>query len=1227
MALQSFAELDVFRCALDGIGHIEASAGTGKTWSICALYIRFLLEKDLSTDKILVVTFTKAAASELYNRIREKLVQLEHTFKARDTASDPFIIYLLNIILDPTSKISLEMAKKRINRALRTFDHAQIYTIHTFCHRTLQHAPFSSGAPFSFNIVNNDSTLRFDLASDFWHRRVEPVANQEPEFATWLIKSGIGPSTLDEQLTRWLKTQLSSIPYRLSEISKIDNNEEMIVTRCFVVAAQLWSIEYNNIETLLKSIQPILNHRSHNPEAIFDALSAWNSYFARSNIDIKELPKAALKLTRTALVKATKKGSFVPKHPFFDLAESLEVALINAEVTQRKRWIILVTEWLNEAPNMLALRKRTQGLLTFDDLLIHLYDVLQKQSSLREILRTRYRATLIDEFQDIDSLQFKIFDQIFIQAGGPLFFVGDPKQAIYSFRGADLHPYFAFYSRASACYKLSINYRSIPTIAEACNRFFGSNTQAFVLDKLHYHHIRASCHKHRQLIDETDDTSHTGDFRIWMLPDGDRTLYKRDAQWYAAQACASEIKRLIQGAHDGRVRLGETKLLPKDIVVLVQTHRQGRLMKRALTMWRISSTEFTQASVFSTIDAQNFERVLAAIDSPNDLLRLRSALSIDWLNLNAANLWQINQSVGKEQDILLSGRILSSDTMSIWIKRFSHYQLLWKKIGFSAMWHRLFNELKIAECLINIGIDSERRITDINHLAELIQIRASEQPGILSTICWLTARRMDGGGDDAYLRLASDRNLVQILTIHKSKGLEYAIIFCPFLSDGMLREQHSTSLLQDIYTQDIVKHTSQKAILDQGAENIRLIYVALTRAIYRCYLVAGPYLSSRSTRESRRSMMNWLIAGNEKTFNEWIDNPPDNSTLAKAWRMLSGGPISITPLPIVVNKQKNIQSNKQPQILVARRAFRILCDEWKIASFSSITASSIHIGINDPTLIEEEFRPDYDISIDIIESSEDADTKPYQDPVMIPNDDILMFPSSAEAGKCLHRLFELSNFNDASSWLNAASSALRDYPVQSTPELDKYLPSMMVKLVNDVVHTELIPGFRMADLSQDRRLNEISFLFPVRSLDLSALRLLIIKYGYSDIMLNPGIISGFLRGFIDMIIKNDDRFWIVDWKSKHIGYTQDAYSEHALDSVMTDHAYHLQALIYIVALHRFLRNRLKNYNYDLHIAGYMYLFIRGIRPSWKSKNKLSGIYTRRPARKLIYELDRIIGGE
>ncbi len=1253
-------ELDVFACALDGVNQIEASAGTGKTWNICALYVRLLLEQDLKADQILVVTFTKAATAELRERIRGRLAQLAHVLETGEDGGDPFVARLFETTLGPDGVLDRELAGKRINRALRGFDQAAIHTIHAFCQRALQEAPFAAAMPFAFEMEADDAALRFELAADFWRTRVEPAAAAQPGFAGWLVAHRAGPEALDAQLARRLKKPLAALRFDGLPDGTSGAAAEAALRACHADAATLWQAERAAIVARLEAAQPSLNQRSHKPEAVAEALAAWASWFGAAGAAgaggaLAALPKAAAKLTRGALEKATKKGGTTPDHAFFDAAEALAAALVAAEDAQRARWLALIEAWLAEAPAALAERKRTRRVVSFDDLLSNLHHALVVHPWLADTLRRRYPAALIDEFQDTDPLQFEIFDTIFAPAG-PLFLVGDPKQAIYSFRAADLHTYLAARERASARYTLAVNQRSTPAIVDACNRVFMANPRAFVLEGLDYEAVRAGTRARAPFADGTDPQAGAGDFRIWTLPAGEHALSKRDAQWQAAQACAAEIARLMRGARDGAVTLGAAPLTPADVAVLVQTHRQGSIVKRVLAAWGIGSVELAQASVFATADAEQLERVLAAIDAPGDLRRLRAALATDWFGMDAAALWRLEQGdapvAGGAQG---AAGALDADAMS-WVERFSRYRLLWRERGFAVMWRSFARELRIAERLIG-GANGERRVTDVNHLAELTQARAAAQPGIAPTLRWLAAQRATGGGgEDAQLRLESDRNLVQIVTVHKSKGLEYAVVFCPFLNDGRLhepredalpdaREYHDASgaaVLHYGCDDEAAEMAAAQARREQAAERARLVYVALTRAVYRCYLVAGAYQSAKSTKEARRSVLNWLVAGAGHDFDAWLEKPPEAEELAARWRELASGPISIFPLPQIGARTPLAAGHDAARLGGARQAARFLRDAWRIASFSSLTASLAREqeGIAAPT--DDALRPDHDalaVAIDPVPVAADhaaaavpdrapgsGSTHAEADADTLAADDIVAFPRGAAAGECLHRLFELSAFDDAGGWPEAAARALHERPVEAEPELGTRLPAMMTRLVADVVATELVPGLRLDALDPARRLNEMEFLFPAASLDFGALRALLVAHGHPDVALESGTLAGFFKGFIDMIVEHDGRFWIVDWKSNHLGASADAYGPAALEIAMADHAYHLQALLYTVALHRYLRVRLRGYDYDTHMAGYLYLFVRGVRPGWRSAGQAAGVHARRPSRALVEALDALMDG-
>jgi exodeoxyribonuclease V beta subunit len=1202
------SELDVFECSLDGVSQIEASAGTGKTWNICALYVRLLLEKKLSVESILVVTFTRAATAELHERVRSRLAQIAHALETGDANGDPFIERLFETTL---AAIDPEEALKRIQIALHTFDQGAIHTIHAFCQRALQEAPFAAGMPFTFEMAADDSALRFQMAADFWRERVEPAAARDTSFASWLVTRGAGPASLDAQLSLRLKKPLATL--RWGEYEPITREDAQ---RLFDTACAMWHAERDTIAQLLFDAEAKLNKTTHKRTIIDAAIAAWSDYFADNDCHAGP-PKEALKLTASALKKGTKGKQDPPAHDFFDHAENLAAAAAAAEAAQRAAWLEIVREWLDYAPLELTARKRARREVSFDDLLSNLYQALAAHPWLAEALRARYPAALIDEFQDTDPLQFAIFNRIFAPQG-PLFLVGDPKQAIYSFRAADLHTYLAARAQASARYTLAVNQRSTAPIIAACNQVFSANPAAFILDGLDYHPVRAATREREPFIDNTPAAAYsdTADFCVWMLPQGDSVLAKSRAQRDAAEACAAEIVRLLKGAQTGDVRIGAKPLTPGQIAVLVQTHRQGSLVRRVLADWGVGSVELAQASVFGTIDAEQIERVLAAIDTPGDLRRLRAALATDWLGLDAAALWKLEHSEAVED---------ASEAMS-WVERFSRYRSLWHERGFAVMWRTLARELQIAYRLV-VGSDGERRLTNVNHLAELIQARGATQPGIAPTLRWFAAQRAElAGGDEAQLRLESDRNLVQIVTVHKSKGLEYAVVFCPFLNDGKLRDSPSSALpdareYHDVegaailhygYTEEEAEHASGIALREQAAERARLVYVALTRAVYRCYVVGGIYLVGKSTKESRRSVLNWLVSGKGWTFADWLAEPPEESDVIGGWHALAGTSISVEPLPVIEGRERLVTQRDSTQVPEARTSRRLLRDSWRTASFSSMIAAGARVEQNQPLPIEE--RPDHDA----LAETPEADLLPAQKRPL-DADDILAFPRGPSAGECLHRMYELADFTDPHTWDKAIEDALHEHPTPAPERIAAFLPA-------DTVATELVQGMRLDAIAPRRRMNELEFLFPAASLDFAALRRVLAEHGFPDVALESGILRGFVKGFIDMIVEHEGRFWIVDWKSNHLGDTPADYGRASLDAAMASHAYHLQALFYVVALHRYLGLRLRDYSFEKHIGGYLYLFVRGVRPDWRDGDRPAGVHVGKPTKALVEALDRLMQG-
>ncbi|WP_449412288.1 exodeoxyribonuclease V subunit beta [Pandoraea soli] len=1243
-------DLDVFSCDLDGVCLIEASAGTGKTWNICALYVRLLLEKRLTVEQILVVTFTNAATAELRERIRARLAALvaamAPVFDDEEGEDDDVADFDPDASDDPLFNVMIagliergDMTPKAIRdclqTALRGFDQASIHTIHGFCQRALAEVPFAAGLPFAYELVPDDNGVRHDLAVEFWRRVVEPLASQDDGFAAWLVDAKRSPVTLTDQLARRLKKPMSELRWPAAvdagEQASSDSGWFATYAATYAAACECWDAEAAAITDLMRAALPSYKKNIYHEASLAQAISAWERYLGARDAGSPLSPKAEL-LTTTRLAKDIKKGETPPDHRFFGMADALVQARADAHARYAMLWLRMLREWLMQAPDQLALRKRELRVVSFDDLLGNIARALNQHPDLAEALRERYPCALIDEFQDTDPLQFDIFSAVYGQreatssnvGRGPMFMVGDPKQAIYSFRAADLHTYLAARENADAAYTLAVNQRSTPAIIEAGNRLFGANDRAFVLDGLEYPPVRAGARQRAPFTDARE----VADFTVWWLPDDDEPLSKDDAQQACARATAAEVARLLAGASRGDIRVGDRALAPGDIAVIVQTHRQGALMKSMLAEHAVGSVELTQDSVFASDEAQTLLRVLRAVESPGDVRALRAALATELFGLDATALYRMQTSE-------------ASDTEAIaWIERLQRYRQLWIDRGFSAMWRTLMRELGLAARLVAQS-GGERRLTNFMHLAELAQARWAEQPGMPALLRWLASQRNASGGEEAQLRLESDQNLVQIVTVHKSKGLEYGVVFCPFLWDGAVRdggsldglEYHDGPSAVIDFTDAAGKGSPAAAALrqEQSAEQARLLYVALTRAVYRCYLAAGIYASRRSVKEACGGMLNWLAAGQGSTFDAWVASTFDTdervAAIRSAWKALVGGPLAVVPLPMgdALEADTRIVHDAAPQ-LTPRASARALREVWRIGSFSGLLAG-MHAG---PQLgggqlsAPERTRPDYDAQAN---AGPTFALPPEGDDAWPPADDILRFPRGPAAGESLHRVFELADFQARAQWPHAVARALRERPPGRGAEHNDTWRAMMMSMLTDTLATPLRPGMQLADVAMTERLTEMEFTYPADAVSLEALRGVLRQFGYPDLPLDATVLRGYLKGFIDLVFRHGGQWWILDWKSNYLGTAPENYGADGLREAMAEHGYHLQYLLYTLALHRYLQRRLPDYEYNRDMGGSLYLFVRGVRPDWASAHlagdDVPGVFFDKPSREMVDALDRL----
>jgi exodeoxyribonuclease V beta subunit len=1187
--------LDVFECPLDGITLIEASAGTGKTWNICGLVLRLLLERRLEVRQVLVVTFTNAATAELRDRIRARIAEtLRHLRGRGDASGDEFVARLLNSQRRRTGATDDEM-RTRLEAALQTFDEASIFTIHGFCQRALADTPFSAALPMRQDLLTDDDALRLEVVSDFWRRHVA-IDTLSPELASELAAQGDSPLRWARVLRRHVARPLLRVRWPEPREAAAPDDVAAL-RRTHEELRKLWAVERETIAVIVRGAIGNLNGNSYKPASVETAIDSWDAALAADDpfCVAGKLPKLEL-LARDKL--KPNKGKPAPQpHPFFERAQHWLDTRARLGRGLALRRAALLRRMLEESPARLAALKRERRVVAFDDMLGNLHTRLAGPGgqALAATLRHRFPAALIDEFQDTDPLQFAIFRTVYGDGRLPLFLVGDPKQAIYSFRNADLPTYLQARELAGERWTLTHNQRSTPALIGALNALFGRNPAVFMLPGLDYTAVQAGSKPRKPLLDASGNAR--APLQMWTLPlDAEgRAPTKGQARQACVQATAGEIARLLAAARRGQVSHGGQPLAGSDIAVLVRSHRQGSRMRQALAALGVDSIELSQASVFATGVAEELVQVLAAVLEPGHDRVRRAALATTLMGRDAAAIAALDDDEPAQLALL---------------ERFAAWRERWLARGVGVMLRQWMADEGVAGRLLAQSA-GERRLTDLRHLCEVLHEASFEHPAPEALLRWLQARRQDPRNDEeTQLRLESDRDLVRIVTIHKSKGLEYPLVFLPFAwdadsggpVDAKALEYHDDEgrpvvdyrgLAGAPDDADDIRH---RIAQERAAEDLRLLYVALTRAVHRCTVVIGAYAVGNSTKRSRAALPHWLVDERGIDPAGWLQSPPEVAETMARWHALADanpGLIAVSAMPDEAPRPLPPHA-AQTASIVMREPAPTVPPAWRLGSYSSLMQGARHEG----AAIDHDARAP--ARGDAIAAAADID-----------EDDILRFARGPVAGECLHAVFEQADFTRAESWPPAVERALQDH-FPDDPAQRPRQRRQLLRMLGDVLGTPLDALDRplcLTGVPTSRRVAELEFHLPSPQLDLRKLREMLARRGATIAVGDGGRLAGYLRGFIDLVFEQEGRFHVVDWKSNHLGERPADYAQATMAAEMTRHGYHLQGLLYAVAVHRLLRRRIAGYRFDTHFGGVHYLFVRGMRPGWRQPDgRASGVF-------------------
>ncbi|MYM84709.1 exodeoxyribonuclease V subunit beta [Duganella sp. FT50W] len=1211
---------------LHGSRLIEASAGTGKTWTIAALYVRLVLghggdngyQRPLLPADILVMTFTRAATRELSNRVRERLVEAAAYFRepAPHAKPDEYLDQILESYPDHAAQ---QQAAHRLQLAAETMDEAAIFTIDAWCQRMLREHAFDSGSLFDEELVSDEQALFEDAAHDYWRQQVYPL----------------NADSLEALLSCWsdvaaLKRSIRELVKRADIIGDAGGEPlgVLIANVQREQQAQLAELKAGWYERANRMEQWIAQLRAVDPKCLngnkmrADSLIAWFNglrEWAQNPVSFKpDISDTAWnRLTTEGVEDAFAKNFSTAMPDDFEATLPLKFALAEMAPLSHALYRHAAAA---VAGRMAELKKRSRQ-FGFADMLDRLNAALQGENgaALRKRITDQYPVALVDEFQDTAPNQYQIFNALYRVADNDpetgLFLIGDPKQSIYGFRGADIHSYLsARRATAGRHYQLGTNYRSTKPVVDAVNHLFlnaegGGEVEGFARgafrfrnpktreNPLPFEAVDAKGRKEHMV----DASGHTP--ALVLACSAAQDLKADSYREFFAHHCAEDIVARLNDERAGFQGDAFERLKPADIAVLVRDRKEASAIRRALQRRGVPSVYLSDKdSVTDSEEAADVLRWLSAVANPLDGALARAAFATRTAGLPLAELAR-----------------LSSDELA-WEERVEQLKalhLIWQRQGVLAMLRRFVHELRLPAALLQ-QVGGERRLTNLLHLAELLQSASRQLDGEQALIRWL-AEQIEGGegaGDERVLRLESDAELVKVVTVHKSKGLEYPLVYLPFAVTARKVERRNRSFFEfsdddgvrqiDMALTDAALDLVEKARLQ---EDLRLMYVALTRARHFLWLGVTA-LSARKAGDNtlHESALGYLLTGGA---------PLPSELMLERWQHVCKDCGDIRIATLEMNAQPLTRLSRleyRPPLLAPQHYTGHFERDWSVGSFTSLarrtgpTGTVSAAGLVPRDALQEKLLEDGDQpAIAVTTRVEDA---PWH-----------RFPRGSRPGNFLHEQLE---------WMGQEGFAM--------VEREHFELSLKRRVERDgwgnhfddtLAWLRKIPATPLPHLNAPLKdiaspLPEMEFWFPSERLVTGALDQLCATHllgGAPRPALPERELHGMLKGFCDLVFEHQGRYWILDYKSNALGGGDAAYQEPALIAAMAEHRYDIQGAIYMLALHRLLRSRLGDaYDPAEQLGGAIFMFLRGI-----GNAQTRGCYWIAPDAELLDGLDRLLG--
>ncbi|MEY8715697.1 exodeoxyribonuclease V subunit beta [Francisella philomiragia] len=1180
--------LDAKTITLQGRHIIEASAGTGKTFNITELYLRLLVEKRLLPSQILVMTFTKDATQEIIGRVEAKIRDvLENISEGKEVK--------VSIKGQETLIQKSDENYKHLKRSLLDIDEAAIFTIHGFCKKVLSEQAFASGIEMDVSMEVDTSDILQKVVEDFFRKHINKNKTNFEYLQAYKLHT---PDMFLDKLRNVVRSSYEILADTFErETEKLAKEKQQVfvnleANKSFIFESLI--IKHKDKNKRIEEWQIIENWANDSQLSLMpkevSAFINGNRYRGRDDIAevFEEIKALKDKYSKIKDIDEYKKQ--------FDAAQFIKQACLQIRQDFIKA-------------------KEQKGVLDFDDLITKLCHSVKKSPDLVKTLQHQYPVALIDEFQDTDAEQYQILDTIYPQSNNKLLhsplkrgiddllllMIGDPKQAIYGFRGGDI---FTYLKAKDSCsndnqWSMDTNWRSTSEMIKAYNRLFykqdylseeeGQIGANIFSDGIDYQLVKASP-KANEKAKDFDDNLKPINYFYYQVAEDDN---KSDIDNNLSAWTANEIVRL----------LNSKKVVESDIAILVENGKQAKVIQKALQAKKLSSVYLSQRD--NVYHSQEATEILALMEGINDLENksmLKRALSTSLL--------------GGRADKFIS--YIDENDVSAWdeeIEKAKSLRQQWHKYGFMAFIMQI-----IHQNFTQRSDSKERVITNILHLAELIKVAENKYKHPNQLIKWYRQQLNSTATSEGELRLESDDNLIKIITIHGSKGLEYSVVFIPFASYvsskkfqvGDFSKYYDKNIKQTVYKigkDDSIKPQIENEVIE---ELMRLFYVAVTRAEHRCYIGVAKYSNSEKSPLAR-----FLAYQKDDDWLEKIQNITANSTNQSSL---------IDVATSHCYESENLITNDQfdydtLQNLKANDINKLANDNWEMLSFSKISKSKVQ-----NTALEKEND----------ESEDDSAQKSQQELEFR-----FITPKGADIGNILHNVLEHTDFSLGKIDDNLLQEQMDRYKVVAAEDFDKlkvWLEECLVASIPSIETADFSSndiqyglfdikdkGFCLKDIPNTKTLKEAEFYFPITNEKLYKKNIIKILAEYRNQIIDydefaSQKIFGMLHGFIDLIFEYDGKFYVADYKSNYLGSTLEDYNQAAMSEKNQSSFYDLQYLIYSVALDKYLRQNIENYNYEKHFGGVYYFYLRGMKDGY-------GVYRARPTLEIINKIANLFNGD